>query len=638
MCGISGIYAFNELGRFFSIKLHEATQRLRHRGPDFSNTSLHHMVNLGHTRLSIIDLNPESNQPMRDPSGRYSLVFNGEIYNYEELRRELLDLGYVFRTESDTEVLLFGLIHYGAKILERLNGFFAFAFYDEESQNLLLARDRYGIKPLLVYQDEDKILFASEMKSLLAFGIPKEIDPQSLLFYLQLNYIPGPRSILKNVTKLPPGQYWQIKGRAIDKYDYYQLPLPKQNKEGAIPYSEAKQVLEEKLEESVRLRLVADVPLGAFLSGGIDSSVITALASRHVDGLYTFSIGYRDNPFFDETQYANLVAKKYNTRHTVFSLSNRDLFEHLHDMLDYLDEPFADSSALAVYILSQRTRKHVTVALSGDGADELFSGYTKHAAEFRIRNPGFKEKWVEALGPLWKRLPQSRNHYWGNKFRQLHRFAEGARLDPQERYWRWATLSEESAAQDLLLPAWQAQISEMAVRRQLDALLGGISQANRSSPEGFQEILYTDLKLVLPFDMLHKVDSMSMANSLEVRVPFLDHNLVDWVQSLPYQYKINARMRKRILQDTFRGLLPEELYRRPKHGFEVPILGWLRKDLRPWIEGELLDTRTLEEQGIFDPEAVQMLLKQLFSHNPGDVHARIWGLLVFQNWWKKYIQ
>lgn len=620
----------------YAINLSQSVQTLKKRGPDAQNMSLHHFVNLGHTRLSIIDLSTEANQPMKDDTGRYTIIFNGEIFNYQSIRERLIQAGVSFRTHSDTEVLLKAYITWGAKCLAEMNGFFALAIYDEEQEELFVARDRFGVKPLLVYQDEDKIIFASEMKALLAFGIEKEIDYVSLYQYLQLNYIPSPNTIFKNVRKLPPAHYLLIRKRHVEQHAYYQLPLPSAPRL-QLGYEAQKKQLTDLLDQAVQRRLIADVPLGCFLSGGIDSSVITALASRHTSQLNTFSIGYKDEKFFDETNYAKLVAKKFNTNHTVFSLTNNDLYEHLFDMLDYIDEPFADSSSLAVYILSQRTRKKVTVALSGDGADELFSGYNKHHGEYLMRQGGWKADMIRSVLPLWRKLPKSRNGFFSNKIRQFQRFAEGSQLPEKDRYWQWATFTKEEDALHLLSVAARSEVNRADYQSRKDTILSAI-QNDAKDINAFNEVLYTDLHLVLVGDMLPKVDLMSMANSLEVRTPFLDYTVVDFVAQLPVASKIDAKIKKKLLQDTFRDILPAELYKRPKHGFEVPLLKWLRGELRPLIENDLLAEDFIREQGIFNPEEINALKQQLFSANPGDIHARIWGLLVFQYWWKKVMK
>ncbi len=631
MCGITGIFAFNLVGRFNKINVTAATQALHQRGPDYQDIYLGDMVCLGHRRLSIIDTRDVSHQPMWDESKRYCIVFNGEIFNYRELKAELIAKGVSFFTESDTEVLLKLYIAEKENCLNKLNGFFSFCIYDKQEETLFIARDRYGIKPLLYVFDEDKFLFASEMKSIMKYGIEKEIDYTSLYTYLQLNYITAPATIFTKVKKLLPGHYVKVSRGKMEEVKYYTIPYHSEAAErNDISYEQAKDKFKSLLEASVQRRLVADVPLGSFLSGGIDSSVVTGLASRHKSNLHTFSIGFRDEKFFDETEYARLVAKHFNTEHTVFSLTNNDLYEHVHSILDYIDEPFADSSAIAVYILSKETRKHATVALSGDGADEMLAGYNKHAAFQKIITKGWKENAVSGLLPLWKAMPQSRSNPVGNRFRQLVRFGEGMKLSSKERYWRWAGYASENEAAHLFTDVANQKFLKQDYESRKAEILKLIPEK-----ENINDILVTDMNLVLSNDMLTKVDLMSMANGLEVRVPFLDYELVNFVFSLPSSYKINAQMRKRIVQDAYRDFLPAELYNRPKKGFEVPLLKWFRNEMKSLINDDLLSENLIREQGIFNWEEISKLKRQLFSSNPGDVHARIWGLIVFQWWWKK---
>ena len=634
MCGITGIFAFTDAGRSTLAALPAATDAIVSRGPDSQGHYVDGGVGLGFRRLAILDLSADGNQPMTDESGRYTIVFNGEIFNFKELRQKLLARGCRFHSQTDTEVILQLYITEGRGFLKKLNGFFGLAIYDREDDSLFIARDRLGEKPLLVYRDEDKLLFASEMKSLLALNVPRKLDYTSLSHYLQLNYIPGPATIFKGVKKLLPGTYLYVKGKKVVRKRWYKVPYdPKKVQKNKLSYEQQQKKLVELLDEATARRLVADVPLGAFLSGGIDSSVVVALASRHTQHLNTFSIGYRDEPFFDETKYAQLVADRYKTNHTVFSLTNQDLYDHIFDVLNYFDEPFADSSALAVYILSKRTREKVTVALSGDGADELFSGYNKHMGEFQVRRGGFKAEAVASLNVLWDVLPKSRNSFFGNRVRQFQRFSRGMLAGPKDRYWDWATFAAAPAARGLLSPAARRKVDKkLAEKRRKDLL------ANLHADGDLNEVLLTDVQLVLPYDMLAKVDLMSMANSLEVRPPFLDPHVVEFAFSLPVSSKIDASLKKKIVQDAFRSLLPEELYKRPKHGFEVPLLKWFRGELRPLIEADLLADEFIEAQGIFDVAAIRTLKQQLFSRNPGDVHARIWALIVFQWWWKKWMQ
>jgi len=626
MCGICGYFSFNQSASDMEPKLQRAVEALSLRGPDGNGVFVENVAALGHARLAIIDVSENANQPLFDFTSRYVIAFNGEIYNYKQLKKDLQDKGYQFRTESDTEVLLNSYIEYGTDCLQLFNGFFAFAIYDRLEKSAFIARDRMGIKPLLFTETNQGIAFASEMKSLMEFGFDKQLDFESLSLYFQLNYIPAPSTVFKSVKRLMPGQYILAKGANYRIKTYYDLHQQQHKQE--ISYSDAQVKLKQLLDKAVEKRLVSDVPLGCFLSGGVDSSVVSILAAQHKKHLHTFSIGYKDEPYFDETEYARAVASKIGTEHTVFSLSNQDLFDNLFSALDYIDEPFADSSALAVNILSMHTRRHVTVSLSGDGADEMFAGYHKHAAHFKALQNSLSKTAVLAGGPVWKRLPKSRNSKIGNIVRQLDRFAEAAAMNDADRYFRWCSFSDEDYSKSLLLQ--NADTTEISNRKAeiLNAFQMGGSM---------NEVLLSDMSLVLPNDMLTKVDLMSMANSLEVRTPFLDHEFVEFAFSIPDSYKINSQMKKRILQDAFRNDLPEVIYKRPKHGFEVPLLKWFRGDLKSLIVDDLLADSFISDQGIFRLETVQKLKQKLFSNDPGDVHAQIWALVVFQYWWKKYL-
>lgn len=629
MCGITGIAAFNEIGRVNMGNLERATSILSSRGPDDHGTYYDDYVGLGHRRLSIIDTSPKGHQPMQIPEGRFVITFNGEIYNYRALKKELIDKGVRFYTETDTEVLLQLYTLEGKECLKRLNGFFAFAIYDTKEKSLFIARDRMGIKPLVYFLDEDKLLFASEIKSIAAYGLNLEINPVALNAYFQLNYIPAPLTALQNIHKLPPGHFMEVKAGTVHIEKYYQIPESSSNRY-STSYQNNQKKLIELMEDAVSQRLVSDVPLGAFLSGGIDSSVIVAMASRQVSGLHTFSIGYKDEPFFDETHYARLVAKKFRTEHTVFSLTTDDLYAHLEGITDYFDEPFADSSAIPVNILSRETAKHMTVALSGDGADEIFSGYNKHSGWLRSESGDLASSLIKRLHPLTSRIPKSRSNPFANKIRQLEKFGKGMGLSRAERYWMWACISSQEECHDLFHPDLNTRMSSFEEYKH--QWLKEIKHYR-----DFNDFLRNDTSLVLPNDMLAKVDLMSMANSLEVRVPFLDHRVVDLAFSLPPDHKINGKMRKKILQDTFRSILPKELYRRPKKGFEVPLLKWMRRGLGNQLDDLVFNKDWVQSQGLFDHAYLLKMRGQLHSSNPGDVHARIWALFVFQKWYKKYL-
>lgn len=629
MCGITGILAFNEIGRLYMPNIGAATESLVKRGPDSVGYYTKESIAMGHRRLSILDTSYNGKQPMKDASERYALVFNGEIFNYRELREELKIKGYEFHSDSDTEVLLNLYIEYKEQCLSMLNGFFAFAIFDKEAESLFIARDRFGIKPLLYYRDESKFVFASEMKAIKAFKIKRELDYNSLKLYFQLSYIPQPYTCYENIHKLKPGHYATVKkGETLLAKPFYELNYSSSNYT-KLNYAQQQEKLRELLDQSIERRMIADVPLGAFLSGGIDSSVICTLAAQKTNSLKTFSIGYQEEAFFDETKYAELVAKKIGSDHTSFKLSNDDLFGELDEVLNYIDEPFGDSSALPVHILSRLTRQHVTVALSGDGADELFSGYNKHMGEFRARNAGFAENLISAGLPLWNALPKSRNFPLSNRVRQFQRFAKGQRLSARERYWLWCRYTDEPQSEGLFLHQFSEE-EQTNYKERKDYLLRFFSKNG-----DFNEVLRTDVDLVLQSDMLTKVDLMSMANSLEVRVPFLDHEVVDFAFRLPVSSKVDKGMKKKIVQDTFRDILPHELYRRPKHGFEVPLLKWFKTGLRSKIENDLLSDSFIKEQGLFNIDYVKQLKQKLFSANPEDVHAQIWMLIVFQSWWKK---
>ena len=482
MCGITGIIAFNENGKSFFNKINDSISTLSKRGPDSNGTYFHNNIVLGHTRLSIIDVSDAASQPFHDFTGRYTIIFNGEIFNFQSLKNSLFDKGIKFQSSSDTEVLLYLYITEGTSFLNRLNGFFAFAIYDNVEESLFIARDRMGIKPLICYRDDDKFIFASEMKAIMAYDIPKELDYVSLNNYLQFNYIPSPDTIFKNVYKLRPGSYIEIKKKEIKQSDFYKIPY-NETQISNVSYADAQKDIIKLLDESVKKRLISDVPLGAFLSGGIDSSVIVALASQYTDKLNTFSIGFKDEPMFDETSYARIVADRYKTNHTEFSLKTDDIYSVLINVLDYTDEPYADSSALAVYILSMHTRKHVTVALSGDGADELFGGYNKYFAEYKARNGGIINSLLKVSSPVWGNIPQSRNSFIGNKVRQINRFSQGLKLNDKDRYWRWCAFIDELDAQKMLKNDFDS--NEYYKRK-------NIITRNIKKNNGLNDVLYTE--------------------------------------------------------------------------------------------------------------------------------------------------
>lgn len=629
MCGITGAFSFQDNAQTFKGYTKEAISQLTKRGPDNSGDFYDTQVSFGHTRLSVIDPSPSGNQPFISDDGNILVIFNGEFYNHKSFRKELMQDGFQFRSNSDTEVILHLYRKCGLNVIKFINGCFALAIWDKNKQQLLIARDRLGIKPLYYYQNSEFFAFASEMKALLQYPIERKINPESLFSYFQLNYVPDHQTMIQDVRKLEPGHYMLIKKERVIKERFYKIPNPSSQTNKPDSYLDAQNHVKKLLNNAVERRMVADVPLGAFLSGGLDSSIIVALASQHTKHLNTFSIGFKGEAFFDETSDAELIAKKYQTNHTSFSLSKTELYGNLHQVLDYIDEPFADSSALAVHILSQHTRKHVTVALSGDGADEMFSGYNKHLAHQKALENNFRNTSIRNLNGLWKKLPKSRQGKISNRIRQLARFSEGLKLDDGERYWRWCSLSnEESISKLIKLPVDKKLYNE----RKSDLLY-----FIKKYPQDVHAVLLSDMRMVLCQDMLMKVDLMSMGNSLEVRTPFLDHHLVDYAFKMPFDYKMKDGIKKRILRDAFQNEVPESLLQKPKHGFEVPLLNWFRTELADELNKTVFNREFLESQGIFHTDAVMQMKKQLFSRNPGDIHARIWAMLVFQTWYKKYL-
>ncbi len=624
MCGISGIYSFVDNTEQFRNCVESSVQTLKLRGPEVQNTQLIGRCVLAHARLAILDTSSAGNQPFSDESGRYTIIYNGEFYNYRDYYDELRESGFSFRSTSDTEVLLYLYIKYGKSCLQKINGFFAFAIYDAQEQTLFVARDRMGIKPLYFVKTDSFIGFSSELKGVLEFPFKRRLNKNALFAYLQLMYVPAPLTMLENVEKLEPGcSLWITKNDVLQERYF---SLKKENhKILNISYQDAQQQLVQRLTDSVQKRLISDVPLGTFLSGGIDSSVISTIASRNVDNLQTFSIGFKDNPFIDETYYAQLVAKKIHSQHTEIQIDDAMLKESLFSILQNIDEPFADSSAIAVHVLCKFVKPHVTVALSGDGADELFAGYRKHFAHYKQMNQKYLNVSLSFCYPLLKKLPQSRTNRLFDTFRKISKYAECARLPLADVYWKWCCFMQEDGARNELLKS-DYDIEE--IRKKYLSIFSAQSDIN--------DILLADQMLVLPNDMLTKVDRMSMDNSLEVRTPFLDHTFVEFVNSLPSEFKINGKQKKILLQDAFRNVLPEELYNRPKQGFEVPLRQWCKTTLLG-LQEDLLSKSFIEQQNIFDYAAIDSLKTIAKSPSPCDAPAQIWALIVFQSWWKRYL-
>ncbi|MFN8416775.1 MAG: asparagine synthase (glutamine-hydrolyzing) [Cytophagaceae bacterium] len=626
MCGITGLYAFNQIGSFYMINLAKSIDSLTHRGPDGRGTYISDFAVLGHRRLSIIDTETGL-QPMQDITGRYHIVFNGEIFNYKKLKEELVQQYQVsFSTHSDTEVLLYAYIYWKENAFNKLSGFFSFAIYDSELHELIVVRDRMGVKPLYYYQDEDKFAFGSELKAILSYNIPKEIDQASLITYHTLGYIPSPDTIFSTVKKLEPGSYIKLSKDKVHTTKYYTFPT--QEFKQQPNWDIAKSEVEKLLHLSIQDRLISDVPVGAFLSGGLDSSVIVSIAKEYENDLQTFTIGYENNSMYDESLLAEKVAKHFGTRHTTFRLSSRDIVDSLFYGLDALDEPFADSSSMAMFILTKQVKSHVKVALSGDGADELFGGYNKHRAEYWVNNTPLWMKGAMAIAPILQMFDIHRGSYWANKFRQVQRLREGMKLSPKERYYYWCSINHDSSK-------YLIQTEDIAKQEYLTRKDRFNSYINNG--KYLNQVLYSDLKNVLEGDMLVKVDRMSMANSVEVREPMLDYRLIEYVNQLPSEFKVTAKENKSILRAAFKDKLPEAIMNAPKHGFEIPLMPIITGQMKKWVIDELLSDELIVQQGIYNPDYIRMLKHQLKEGKQLD-QPHIWSIIVFQYWWKKWMK
>jgi asparagine synthase (glutamine-hydrolysing) len=615
VCGIAGIKLFNKkTSKSDEDALLKALERQKHRGPDNTNILSQEKIILGHNRLSIIDTNNRSNQPFKDSFGRFSIVFNGEIYNYQELKNDLISSGKTFKTSSDTEVLFLLLIEEGKNCLEKLRGCFSFAFYDSEEDYLLLARDRMGINPLLYSIDKEKLVFGSELSIFDEILEEKNISDKALNQYFQYTYISAPKTIYQEVKKLLPGNYLELRKDEISLNSYWS---PRSESSYPGTFDQAKKELREKLEFAVISQLEADVPIGTFLSGGVDSSLISAIASTIKDDLHTFSVSFGEDEKYDESKYAFEVAKHIKSKHHVIRLTEKEFVANFQAILDSFDEPFADSSAIAMWFLAQETSKHLKVALSGDGADELFAGYNKHKAfQKSIKTHKAKSSGLAAANSILKPILQKIDP---KKAHKISKFVELNKLSWPQNYLFLASNIGEKSKNNLL-----------------------IHQTNESpifdfKEESLNEFLLLDQQLILPNDMLKKVDLMSMRHSLEVRTPFMDKDLVKFANSLPSDWKLNNSTGKYILREATKDLLPSSIFTRKKQGFEVPTHAWIKNNWEDLIPGLWFDKEFLKNQHIFHFEAVLQLKTQFFS-NIGTSNHEMWAYLVFQNWFKTHIK
>ncbi len=626
MCGIVGIVRVDERAVDGEL-LSRMCGAIRHRGPDDDGHYLHGSVGLGMRRLAIIDL-AGGQQPIHNEDRSAWIVFNGEIYNYLELREKLEKLGHQFYTDSDTEAIIHAYDQYGADCPKHLRGMFAFAIWDERRGELFLARDRVGKKPLLYALINGQMLFASEFSALLLHpDVGREIVPEAIHYYLSFMCVPAPLTAYRQIKKLEPGHTLRFNRRGEVKIERYWQP--DFSRKVKITDDEAAEQVVDVLRDAVRVRLMSEVPLGAFLSGGIDSSAVVALMSElSSTPVKTFSIGFEEQDF-SELEHARRVAKHVGADHHEF-IVRPDALEVLPMLIEHYGEPYADSSAIPTYYVSRETRRHVTVALNGDGGDECFAGYERYAAmrlaeTYRTSVPGFIRDSV--IGGALDMLPAATGK---SRLRQAQRFSSAASLPTSERYLRWVSVFDREAKHDLYTKEFTQQVGGHDA---LNVLSPWYSAANGSGV--VDAALLTDTMTYLPNDLLTKVDIASMAVSLEARSPFLDHLVIEFAARLPENLKLRALTTKYVLKKALRMLLPPEILNRRKMGFGVPISYWLRGPMQPMMRETLLGERSMR-RGILRPERVSHLVEEHVSKRADHAH-RLWTLLMLELWFKRFI-
>jgi asparagine synthase (glutamine-hydrolysing) len=629
MCGIAGA-AWDSNGVPISPQsLDRMTDILQHRGPDGRGVYYQQYENgsgiaLGHRRLAIIDLGG-GQQPLCNEDGSVWVTFNGEIYNFRELRQDLVKRGHRFKTDSDTETIVHLYEDYGEQCLQYLRGMFAFALWDAKQQSLLLARDRLGEKPLVYHLHEGRLSFASEIKSLLQIpSIVRKVDPEALSQYLTFGYVPHPRTMFCGIQKLPPAHFAKFKRGRFTLERYWE---PDWNREDKIPLPELKEKLKEELVESVRLRLRSDVPIGAFLSGGIDSTVIVGLMQEQLPHpTRTFTMGFPESGY-DETPYARQAARHLGTEHCelVVDPASAGL---LPTLTWHFDEPFGDSSAIPTFGLAQATRAHVKVAMTGDGGDELFAGYPRYQTVQRLdafdRLPSLVKSLITM--PVWQRLTGSDSQ---SAFLSRLRFRLGILGQPSDaRYLNWVSRFQKSQLAHLLSENFQQHIFEQTETEIVQAL-------QVSSRSAGIRAMQCDLQTYLPGDLLAKVDITSMAHGLECRSPFLDHHVVEQALAIPWRHHIDRSVVKPMLTRTFKDMVPKRLQTRGKQGFCVPLDAWFRGPLRAMAQ-DMLQTNSGLQRGYFRTDAVASLMAQHLSGkwNHGE---KLWMLLCLEQWHRDFI-
>jgi asparagine synthase (glutamine-hydrolysing) len=627
MCGIAG-FVSQDSGQgeaeAMRVVLDRMCRRIAHRGPDDQGLMVSGAAALGMRRLSIIDL-AGGHQPMSGCANEVTIVFNGEIYNYRELQRELEGRGHHFKTHSDTETILHAYEEYGAGCVEKLRGMFAFAIWDARRRELFIARDRAGKKPLYyTVTSRGTLLFGSELKSLREHPeFRGEVSTEALDAYLTFGYVPDPLTIFRDVHKLPPGHYLTFASGEVRVEQYWDFPYEEPQASPAQSEEECLEELLQLLDEAVRVRLVADVPLGAFLSGGVDSSTVVGLMARHTpQPVKTFSIGFHEDSY-NELKYARVAAKKFGTEHHEFIVTP-DICEIVDELVWHFDEPFADSSAIPTYMVSKLARQFVKVVLSGDGGDELFGGYTRYAVDRRRsgfnRLPRVLRRGV--MQPLGRRLPHGA---WGRNYIYVMAF------EPLDRYIEDISIFTRLNKPSLYTDEFRRQLGETEAAARFREYA-----ARSRADDPLDPLLYLDSKTYLPGDILTKVDRMSMAVSLEARTPLLDHKLIEFVcKRIPASLKMKGLETKHIFKRAVSSLVPAEILNRPKQGFGVPIEQWINEQLRERVRGTLTEPRT-RQRGQIEPRYVDLLLDE---HERGrrDHATALWALFMLELWQRTFV-
>ncbi len=630
MCGITGIFETREKKAIARDVLARMNDIQRHRGPDEGSIHLEPGLGLGHRRLSIIDV-ATGQQPLFNEDGSVAIIFNGEIYNYQELIPELVALGHVFRTKSDTEVIVHGWEAWGEACVERFRGMFAFALWDRNRETLFLARDRLGVKPLYyAFLPDGKFIFGSELKALLNHGgLARDIDPHAVEEYFALGYVPEPRTIFSGAAKLPPAHTLTLRRGAPPSAprEYWDVRFTLDN---PVNVADASAELIGRLRESVKLRMISEVPLGAFLSGGVDSSAVVAMmAEVSTEPVKTCSIAFADTAY-DESAWAQQVADRYATHHFVDRVESDD-FDLIDQLARLYDEPYADSSAIPTYRVCELARRHVTVALSGDGGDESFGGYRRyrlHVAEERLRSAISHSLRRPIFGLLGRAYPKAD---WAPRVLRAKSTFEALARDSVDAYFHGVSILREEMRRELFSNAFKARLSGYNA---ISVFRRHAQKANGDDPLAL--IQYLDLKTYLVGDINTKVDRASMAHSLEVREPLMDHPLVEWLASLPSEMKLKGNEGKHLLKLAMAPHLPDEILHRPKQGFAVPLARWFRGPLRQRVQDAILGPR-LAATGIFNQTYLQHLVE---AHASGarDYSAPLWTLLMFDAFLKNVME